>query len=67
MGEEKLLWTSKTFITAFVGFAAFLLNQFNINIASAEISDAIYNVVTGGSFLFSAVFRHVASAKTKLL
>jgi hypothetical protein len=69
MIEFKNLLLSRTVWANAVGLAALLLSMFGFNVPVIEkeqLVEAILQVVTGGSFVASTIFRILATKKISL-
>ena len=64
MNEAKSFWKSKTVIASLVGVAAVVLDLFGLSFGErAEVTDAVFKIVEGGSFLVAAWGRLTATAR----
>jgi hypothetical protein len=66
MIELKSILESRTVWANLVGLVAFLLSVMGFSTAafdSGQVVDAILNIIAGGSFLASTVFRVIATRK----
>ena len=63
METTKSLLSSRTVWANVIGLAALLLSRFGLDAGSIDqtkLLDAILNIVAGGSFIASSVFRVIA-------
>jgi hypothetical protein len=69
MNDMKTLVQSRTLWANLIGFLAIILSSFgfkSVGVDSNQIVDVILQVIAGMSFLFSTVFRVLATKKINL-